>query len=151
MRIHTTKLTEADIVVAAIGAGARIERLDEHGSRKRARAFDVILSGKGRRGSQYNGGTVKSATWDQWGMFLGALYRKDPLMIAGEAYVNAEHFAWSTNDRFNGEEFEHCHHQKWEWQGTAAGGRCNAQECTKCGTVKRWLITGTWAEFTASV
>lgn len=142
MRIHTN-LTESDILSAGVQAGVTFERLNEHGSRShRARAFDVILSGRGRRGNRYGHGDFQSATWDQWGVFLGALYRKDPLMIAGEAYQNAEHFMWSTNNRFDGSDFVHCYHQRWTFDGYAATNGYGVSRCTKCGTVKRWLTGG---------
>lgn len=135
MRIHTD-LNERDIRAAAIVAGVSFTRFETHGSRKRARAFDVILTGSSTR--KQNGGDEYAATWDEWGVFLGVLYVADPMMNA-TYYENAEHFEWSTCGRFNGDEpFTHCPNHKWAF----AGEPC-AFECTKCGATKRH---GKWSD-----
>lgn len=141
MRLHTN-LSESDILSAGVQAGVVFQRLDEYGSRKRPRAFDVILSGRGRRGNRYGVGDFQSASWDQWGVFLGALYRKDAAMVAGEAYSCAEHFDWSTNHRYDGTEFAHCFHTRWSFDGYACTNGYGISHCASCGTVKRWLSGG---------
>lgn len=58
MIIHTSVATEQDLRMAAHEAGVRFTRLSQRGSRKRARAFDVILTGRSPR---YQMGNVATA------------------------------------------------------------------------------------------
>ena len=146
MRIHTS-LTEQDIRAAGRLAGVEFERLTVHGSRKRPRAFDVILTGGSIHANHWTrSGEYRAATWDQWGVFLGALYRQDSAMDCG-AYVNAEHFAWSTHGRYGGAEFEPCKLHKWDAL-TESWRESGAAKCRKCGAVKRWLTSyRTWDDY----
>lgn len=114
MRIHTDILTESDLYQAAAraGDGVRVE-MTEHGSRKRARAFDFQLSGTStRRRNTGNYGAAgeasywgpdrsHAATWDEWGMFLGELFRRDPGAVVPNVYESGEHFRWVTGARFD--------------------------------------------------
>lgn len=137
MRIHTD-LTEGDIRAAGRLAGVGFERLTVHGSRTRPRAFDVILTGLSIHANHWTrSGEYRAATWDQWGVFLGALYRQDSAMVS--AYQNADHFVWSTNGRYAGAAFEPCLLHKWnhEYDRYQTHGH---QTCTKCGAIRRWLI-----------
>lgn len=136
MRLHTN-LTEGDIRAAGRLAGVGFERLTVHGSRKRDRAFDVILTGGSIHANHWTrSGEYRAATWDQWGVFLGALYRQDAAMVS--AYQSADHFLWSTNGRYSGAFFVPCLLHKWqhEYDRYAAHGH---QTCAKCGAVRRWL------------
>jgi len=148
MRLHTNTLTDAHITNAARSAGIQIEHLGRHGSRKRTHAFEVALSGSGNAGGQWGGGGYKSATWDEWGIFLAELYRTDPDMIAGSAYRNAEHFAWVTGNRYDtltpGQ--QHLRH-KWDYTGKSCTGAYHVYDCAKCGAHRREVAAGwTWDE-----
>ena len=102
MRIHTDTLTISDIYAAASKAGVGLERDTEHGSRKRKRAFDVILTGDSPyRINQRGWDNPHAATWDQWGIFLAELFRRDKDMIGGWAYADARDFHQKTYQRFN--------------------------------------------------
>lgn len=138
MRIHTSA-TEADVRAAAMVARATIARLSQHGSRSREHAFEVILGGessRARNGGRYGAETGgKAATWDQWGVFLAALYRTDPQLICW-AYSSAHEFHVRTAERFlwgktlqNGwPEDAHGDHS-WEWSGYGARcRRCSARQ-----------------------
>lgn len=146
MRIHT-RLDRATIEQAARSAGAGLLRLSEHGSRSAPRAFEVILSGNGITGGQYGTLGGRSATWDEWGIFLGALYRRDAQAKAGP-YLNAEHFEWSTGGRYDLAFTPACQHlrHKWARTGHVVTGSYAVSECA-CGAVQRWLTPGhTWAD-----
>lgn len=104
MRIHTDVLTSSDIYVAARHARVDVVTLTEHGSRSRARAFNVKLEGESRR--RPNGGSSGAAyasgyaaTWDQWGVFLGILFDIDPAMVT-PYYVDRDNFQIRTGGRF---------------------------------------------------
>lgn len=136
MRIHTSA-TEPDVRAAALVARATIVRLSEHGSRTCERAFEVILEGessRARNGGRYGTETSnKAATWDQWGVFLAALYRTDPQLVCW-AYSGAHEFHMRTAERFlwgktlqNGwPEDAHGDHS-WTWDnGMGQCRRCSA-------------------------
>ena len=83
MRIHTDLITERDIHVATNAAGMRNVFADvtQRGSRSRERSFDVKLTGNSTRKTNpgwANGEREQAATWDEWGMFIHALYEIDP-------------------------------------------------------------------------
>lgn len=100
MRIHTDKLTRGDLV-SADKAGAYFAGLTEHGSRKRDHAFEVKLRGDSkRRPNFYDGGGDYAATWDQWGVFFGELFRIDPNAIIGP-YDGADDYSHKTFGRFD--------------------------------------------------
>jgi len=111
MRIHGN-ITSRDVYEAsgkatvATGANVYVERCEEHGSRSRARAYDVKLSGDGtlskRRtnaGTRYAPQTEYAATWDQWGWFLAHLFSVDPT-IKCWAYAGLDDFNARTDHKF---------------------------------------------------
>jgi hypothetical protein len=107
VKIHSNILTHdhfADAVRHASRQGQGTvwtEREDESGSRSHARKFDVVLVSDGtvnRRRTQ--GGEGFSATWDQWGHFLSALYAVDPDAKAGP-YANVEDFDRKTDGKYS--------------------------------------------------
>ena len=102
MRIHTA-LTERQIRHAAELAGVQFERLDHKGSKSRDHAFDVILSGSSPRrrnsGRSVDRTNDYAATWDEWGIFLAELFRRDPA-IKCTYYRDAADFHWQTGSRF---------------------------------------------------
>lgn len=151
MRIHTSQLQRHDLEAAARVAGVTLVRDALHGSKSHAHAYEVILSGSGAQRSQYRSEDVQAATWDEWGIFLGELYRRDPRALVGGAanpvYADAEHFAWATGDRFGdllpGD--QHRNH-RWIFIGDSMVGAYTVRAC-KCEAVQRWLTRSAWREF----
>lgn len=116
MRLHSSVLTEDDITKAAFMAGARARTVEEHGSRSRARSFDVFLTGHGRSGGQWgNTSGLPTASWDEWGMTLAALYKLDPeLKLA----VYPDHYTFDiiTTGRFDDLTPDAAHHyHRWTY------------------------------------
>lgn len=124
MRIHTNKLSWKSLHLALLNAqadgniAAHVELIksDECGSRSHARAFEVRLgtdykeksdkrtflnSGNHGAASSANGYEgVYSATYDEWGWFLAALYKMDPTIKCAGMYDNAEHFHRRTENKY---------------------------------------------------
>jgi hypothetical protein len=149
MRIHSDFIEQIDLQKAAHVSNVGFTRLGLHGSRKRDHAFDVILTGSSPR-NQNMGGSDKAATWDEWGVFLGVLFGLDPKMVT-PYYADAEHFDWSTGNRYRGGDLpasaQHRSH-KWEYAGDAITGSYGMHMCA-CGAIRRYLHGETWAQFTA--
>jgi hypothetical protein len=94
MRLHTDVLTGITLYSAMVGVGDDVYLgFTRHGSRKRDHAFEVSLTGHGKRHTRTkNTGTrgaimgdgyaERAATWSDWGRFLAALYELDPDMDA---------------------------------------------------------------------
>lgn len=153
MKIHTDKIAELETLEAAGKmAGVKFHRLCRKGSLSHRYSYDVILAGSGRYGGQYGAVGGKTATWDEWGIFLGELYRHDPDMVTGNVgkptYANAAHFVWATDNRFDDltPEGQHWVHR---WDGIdryAPTLGYYARDC-RCGAVMRWLGRTSWAEF----
>ena len=96
MRIHTDNLSGRDLAVAAATAGAYAFQIEPHGSRKRDHAFEVALTGS----SPYRNGRDpdwKAATWDEWGLFIAALFKLEPTLVAGP-YDGLADFERQTRD-----------------------------------------------------
>ena len=104
MILRTDTIEREDIVRAAREAHVDFDRLEEKRSRsRRGIAWDVLLTGSSpRRPNRRGAGGDYAATWDEWGIFLAALYREDPTMMAGDYYWDADHFHLVTCDRFLG-------------------------------------------------
>lgn len=136
MRIYSNILEEDDIRDAAREARVSFTRYGEGRSRSHARVFDVILTGESSR--YQNGGPDKAATWDQWGVFLGYLYRLDESMVCGTVkrpvYRDLSDFDFKTDSRFDREGFPPDAHgdHTFRWQGVPY-----TQQCTKCTAVTR--------------
>lgn len=167
MRIHTDTLTVTDIYAAAAHAGGGDYRTSpvyvdvmEHGSRKRARAFNVSLTGtstrrpnSGNRGA--DGADVYAATWDEWGMFLAELFRRDPNATIPGVYESGEHFRWVTGGRFDtltpADQHGGAGH-KWSGHYPNVTGVYYVAECTgrkglHCDATTRYMASGhTFAE-----
>lgn len=148
MRIHSDSIDVLEIRKAARIAGVGFTRFDLKGSRKRAQAYDVILTGDSPR--RQNQGEDMAATWDQWGHFLGMLFGLDAAMVT-PYYENADHFHWMTGGRFR--DFDraddHVKGHRWQHSGESVTGAYHVSECA-CGAVQRWLAHDTWAEFVAA-
>ncbi|AEQ21049.1 hypothetical protein E3_1330 [Rhodococcus phage E3] len=141
MRIHTN-LDHGDLADAARHAGVIIARSSQHGSRSRERAFEVTLSGSGRTGSRwansgsYGASSSKAATWDEWGIFLAELFRRDPELKTKE-YPSLDAFEWVTVNRFRTLTADRQHVQhRWADVERVAGGRYHISSC-KCGAQVR--------------
>lgn len=89
MKIHSNTLTVQDIR-AAVPDGCYLarhyiddERATVHtlGSRTRDHAFSVRLSGSSKSTMRHL--PDKSATWDEWGIFLARLFKLDPQAVCG--------------------------------------------------------------------
>jgi len=111
VKIHSDIITATDIASAATHASSitransentgvyryamvRTTRCEPKGSRKRARAFDVILTGSNTRGQQHDPRTP-AATYDEWGHFLAHLFAIDPKMVT-PYYADAADFHTKT-------------------------------------------------------
>lgn len=116
MRIHTDKLSEQnirafladEITAGRIAPTVGFKKLTQHGSRSKARAFEVQLEswdnadGDGRRegnSGSYGGGENYAATHDEWGWFLAALFAAEPEADATH-YYNADDFHHKTTDNY---------------------------------------------------
>lgn len=134
MRIHANTLTDADVYAAARLARVELATFTRHGSRSRDHAYEIKLTGESRR--RPNGGSYDNeyaATWDQWGVFLAALFNADA-SIKCWAYDGAFDFHQRTMYRFED-----------GWPADAHGdhtfrynGTPYQQECTKCSAIQRW-------------
>ena len=150
MRIHSNTLNRLEVRKAATLAGVDFTRLTEHGSRSRAGAFDVILTGNsGRR--QNMGGPDEAASWDEWGIFLGHLHRLDP-DLKTPYYHGEEHYVWATGGRFTPEFTpSQCHRRhRWDFAGIGVTGSYSVFECGgkhPCGAIMRSMRGQTWEDF----
>lgn len=132
MKIHTDILTHEDIADATRAGGMRgvyTERESVRGSRSRARSFDITLRGNSTR--RPNGGNRGAddgyaATWDEWGMFIQALFEKDPEAIIGQ-YRSFDDFEMATHGRFESLTAPYAHGNH-TWIVNTAG----TQECKFC-------------------
>lgn len=134
MRIHTNTLTSTDLYDAARIARADLE-LTTHGSRKRARAFNVTLRGESRRRpnmGKYGAGDEYAATWDQWGVFLAELFDRDPSVFTPYD-KDADFFDRRTAGRFGNGWPEDAHGDH-----TFRPDAPYVQKCTKCSATNSW-------------
>lgn len=156
MRIHSDTLSAMHIIntVNGLGTSVRVQGIIKHGSRSRARAFDFALSGSGNQGGQWGALDYKAATWDEWGMVLAELFKLDPNAIVPRVYESAEHFHWTTGDRYRTlvPSDQHVRHN-WlsdrDHSGWSAGGSYHVNAC-KCGAILRRMRPGyTWSDSVA--
>lgn len=138
MMIHTNTLTYSDIASAASTADVILERCSQEGSRSHSHKWNVILSGNSTRTANF-GHDHKSATWDQWGVFLGILFDKDDSVSAGgkNVYPDSQTFHDKTFNRFSEYNRENIdvtssHSHNWDYSGTPYQSVCN------CGAAVRW-------------
>lgn len=114
MRIHTNEMHRADIYIAAEKAGMTLFSLTEHGSRKRKRAFEVKGSGSSTRRTQSDPYEY-AATWDEWGIFIQAMFEMDEDAICGQ-WDGQGQFRYLTVNRFDTLTPDQQHRQhRWEW------------------------------------
>ena len=106
MKIHSNTLTAQDIR-AAVPDGCYLagHYIDDEwatvhllGSRTRDHAFSVRLSGSSK--STMRSLPDKSATWDEWGIFIAAIYERDPDAICGGWYSSRQDFIDKTRAEY---------------------------------------------------
>jgi len=148
VKIHSDQLKLEHFRMAARAAGVTIVELIEQGSRSRKRAFKFQLSGSSPYRSQFGNHGGQAATWDEWGMFLNALFLVDPDAHCGKnSYLSADHFHWVTGDRFRTliPPYQHPRH-KWTLGHTFNDDHRQRQsECEYCEAVQRWLVGLQWS------
>lgn len=83
MRIHTDTLTADDLTDAAKLAGCRVESVREHRSTARNRAYEFVISGHGTHGGAYGRMPFAVGSWDDYGIVLAELFRRDPRAVVG--------------------------------------------------------------------
>ena len=144
MKIHSDILTEKHFHAAtdAAGmAGVYVSQLEVKGSRSRKRRIDLKLAGNSNRNQNHgtgnsnrnqNHGTVKAATWDEWGMFINALFEIDPNAIIGQ-YDGMEIFREVTDNRFDTLTAPYAHGNH-KWINTGA----NSMACEHCDASFNW-------------
>jgi hypothetical protein len=152
MKLHTDKLTDDDVYTACGMAGPDVDaEVTEAGSRIRDHALIVYLSGTSPRASAHDSHD-SAATWDEWGMVLAELFAGDPDMTIPKVYDDAEHFRWSTGNRFDTltPAYQHPRH-RWEYSGESVTGSYHVHTCD-CGALRRYLSNGvSWSEFSRSL
>lgn len=133
MRIHTN--LSGDRIAECLAPAGRltIDKFDRTNSRSSAHKYDVKLT----------------ASWDQWGIFLNAIYLADPNM-RNDYYRSHEHFRWVTGNRFdkltwNGQHTPH----KWGDNIPNATGSYVVAICTGCNAIRRSLVRVTWEQLQA--
>lgn len=113
MRIHTDLIYDNHLLRALDSTGLTtdgvwLETCDQHGSRSRARAFNVKLAATPRDGRRRRrnfatrlGDDVNTvaATYDEWGIWIRALFKVDPEAIIGQ-YKGVDDFHTQTHGRF---------------------------------------------------
>jgi hypothetical protein len=104
MRIHTDTLTPSDFSEAARVAGCQVITVTRHRSTARGHAFDFIVTGHGRHGGAYGGVDYAVGSWDDYGIMLAELFRRDPRAIVGTpgrpTYAGADDFHAETAYRY---------------------------------------------------
>ena len=136
MKIHSSVITFSDIHTATRAAGMRDvhAQVIQRGSRTRDRAFDVKLCGTSTRlqnpGTGPRDNIQHAATWDEWGMFINALFELDSDAIIGQ-YPSQAIFDEVTAGRFESltAPYQHPNH-KFDYDisvGCQACKFCDAQ------------------------
>lgn len=138
MRLHSDKITEADIHAATRNLPGVRATVMAHGSWSRDHAFEVRIEGNGTAAG-YATKTHTGATWDEWGAVMGYLYGIDMHALWGPSEKNAAYdgindFDFRTGGRFDASgtlpSDTHKRH-KWEYVPVREA------YCTRCSAVKR--------------
>ena len=135
MKVHSDILTEKHFHNATQAAGMSnvyVSQLAVKGSRSRKRRIDLKLAGNSNHNQ--NRGTVKAATWDEWGMFINALFEIDPNAIIGQ-YDGMEMFQEVTDNRFDTLTAPYAHGNH-KWISTGA----NSMACEHCDASFNWGV-----------
>lgn len=149
MKIRTNA-DEQTIRNAAKLARVRFDRFKVTGSRTHARTFDVTLFGESSRlpnggrsgGYVYGQDNDHAATWDQWGVFLNAIFDADPTSRM-TYYRDAADYHWQTAARFaEGWPVDAHGDHRWEASGhpyRTEAGTVYTQSCKRCSASKRFV------------
>lgn len=132
MRIHSDTLTGQNLF-DALPKRVYFTEAVLHGSRKRARAFEIKLSGSSSRRQMK--GEANAATWDEWGAFLGALFNIDPNMTCSY-YADADAFHARTGYRFEDGTVPADTHKQHKWTFVAP----REFQCSKCSAAKTYAV-----------
>lgn len=135
MRLHSSTLTDRDMREALSAHGMRgvwFYKNDTYGSMTRTRAWEIRLeSNNSNRLLNFGDGISTAATWDEWGIFFGELFRRDPAMIAGSAsskgwgYRGRADFRRATVRRFDHLEHKDQHKtHRFTWVKREGLSRC---------------------------
>lgn len=127
MRIHSNTLTALDIYRATDALPGVFAQVEWKGSRSHANAFEVRLEGTSTRLTMDRKG--QAATWDEWGVFIAAVFEVDPEALWGSAktpnYRNADHFHAVTRYRFDSDALPSDTHQQHRWDYVGGVNQCN--------------------------
>lgn len=149
MKIHSDVLTPEDFRTAVFNAGRGVflEDFAMVGSRSRRWGFVFSLTGNSKHRRNF-GGDGYAATWDEWGIVLAHLFLRDPNAHCGKhSYLSAEHFHWTTGNRFATltPAQQHSRH-RWSLGESNVTGTYSVSHCV-CGAIQRWVLHGhSWAE-----
>lgn len=131
MKIHSNTLTHGDVCCATKSAGMTgvyLTEYEEKGSKSRTRRLDVSLAGTTHRRNNtgvMGAGDDFAASWDEWGMFINALFARDSNAIVGP-YKSYAAFQALTDHRFDSLTAPYAHgDHKWH-QGA------KRVECADC-------------------
>lgn len=94
MKLYSDILSEEDLRAASGVAGVsmwELERIER--PRKRQNAWNVYLTGSASYRSQATG--EPAATWDEHGVWMAELYKRDPNLVVAY-YRNLSHFVAET-------------------------------------------------------
>lgn len=151
MRIHlNADLSVSDLAKAAAPAEIA-ETVTTHQSRRAHHAVDVYLSGSSGRRARMGRADYRAATWDEWGVFLSAVFTLDPTAQTGD-YHSPEHFHWATGYRFRTPHLpENTHRQHRFTRDTAATGTYEVLTCDTCDAIMRRPLGHTPAERRANL
>ena len=138
MRIHSDTLTYNDLAAASQRAVVTFTEADRKGSRKRHHAYEVKLSGDSPFRQMGNRDEF-AATWDQWGIFLGEIFDRDPNATVTGVYRNAEDFHWKTGDRFHSLTYT-ASHRRHKWSYVFSTNTTATHQCP-CGAIQRYQFT----------
>ncbi len=142
MKLHTNHINAGEVYDASREAGVIIHGFSQVGSRSHARGFTIYLEGSSTR--QSNGRDHKAATWDEWGVFMAALYRLDNGATWGSksyGYRDASDFHWQTSERFRHGMPQDTHTQhKWvySYEKSSPLGGVRVQGCNRCSALKKY-------------
>lgn len=129
MRIHSNALTSLDIYRATNALPGVYAEVTPKGSRTHVGAFEIRLTGTSTRRTM--DGQDQAATWDEWGVFIAAIYEVDPAAVFGSVkspnYRDSNHFHAVTRYRFDADALPEDTHQQHNWRFNGA-----VNECTKC-------------------
>lgn len=129
MRIHSNALTAADIHRATDALPGVYAEVKPVGSRSHAGAFEVRLTGTSTRLTMDK--RDNAATWDEWGVFIAAIYEVDAVAVFGSVkspnYRDSNHFHAVTRYRFDADRLPEDSHQQHRWQYDGV-----VNQCSKC-------------------